>query len=307
GIADAAEHLETGGMNRRDFIKKGALLTAAVAADLTIPDFSFASSNPDKIKEALKKIKYNKREIESTTKFGFDLTQLPPGFANCRDRIVSLIYAKEFEGLQKFNEYSTYERLNRKVGIKDKQILWQTVYLEPALHFMSEKMSKSNSFFSSDDNMSKINLPLSYFERGIHNYFSNWHRRHIRNMYTNPKEIETDFLNSIFAAAYMREDLAVKETQNFLQLTSMQEKAKKLTETMNIFKSLPKDKTSCDPENGYNRCLVAAWSSFMYVNNDANGSKNNKITSKGKLMNELIEIPLRTYVPKIRGPPYYNA
>jgi hypothetical protein len=126
-------------------------------------------------------------------------------------------------------------------------------------------------------------------------------------MWTSPQEIEKDFLNSIFAAAYMREDLAEKETENFLKMTSMQGKAAKLQEVMRIIEKLPKDKTSCDPENGYNRALVAAWSSFMLVNHHwINSKKENDYDYQlTTIVNKNLEVPLRKYIPQIRGAPFY--
>jgi hypothetical protein len=206
GIADAAEHLETGGMNRRDFIKKGALLTAAVAADLTIPDFSFASQNPKEILKRLKQTKYTKTELFHLNQQKNNWEKLPPGYANCRDYILDLIYGDEVGNIWNLGgNYALLERLTRKTGIKGEQVLWQTQYLEPAFYFFKEKQSKSNHY-SSDDTLREVNLPLEFFKEGLQDYFTQWHRSHLpMGRGTTPKRIEEGFLKSIFAAAYMRD------------------------------------------------------------------------------------------------------
>jgi hypothetical protein len=85
----------------------------------------------------------------------------------------------------------------------------------------------------------------------------------------------------------------------------MQEKAKKLTKTMNIFKSLSKDVTSADPEDGYNRCLVAAWSSYMLTRNSQN--LEGKGTTTMLYYNNLEILSRKNLGYPIRGPPHMDA
>ena len=52
----------------------------------------------------------------------------------------------------------------------------------------------------------------------------------------------------------------------------------------------------------YNRLLVAAWSSFLLT---VHHDKIDEKSGLGEKMNRNIEVPLRDYVSKVRGPPHY--
>ena len=263
--------------SRREFLK-GMGKTGIAAAASTVP---FLSDKAHAFDEA---------------------SVFPPGIANCRDRMVRLIYGALSGHYNLGSNYSLFERLTARIGIKREQVDFNSFYLEPAIYFVREEMGgrMNGNDLVAWNKLKERNPSLYFFQRGIGYYFDRWIHNDKR---VSTKEIEDNLTKSIFYAAYPNNETAESKSQEFIN-GNLVEKTQLSNFLMNEFSAMKGlDQKSKNPSNPYNRMLVASWASFLLANHYDVRVNNWDI---GKIINHNIEIPLRKFVPKIRGPPYYH-
>lgn len=146
----------------------------------------------------------------------------------------------------------------------------------------------TRGMIDTDRTISKFNInknsAIYNWAKGINMYFRTWVDSDKN--YGSPMETEIYLLKAIFTASGRNENII-----NDYRILDFPNKERFL---QGIMKDLEK-------QNKTNQ-LIAAWSSFFLV---ASVGVNNK--NEALIINDTIEIPLRKYIPKIRGPPNYNV
>jgi len=269
---------------------------------------------------------------------------LPPGIQNCRDKGVGVLY-NSVGGIFAANFWGA-DVLAKGGRDGSMQIFDPNSYkIEPALYFTSYKVGNPHSrqiqphMTFIGENLKDINLALHYFDIGTYHYFKRYVVRK-NNRGGSKEKIEEYYLMSIFHAAYgipnskevkakiaaidkklkevfPSETHALKRERKKLLSNGQKVGAKVaqylsadlsgrerlLIEARDLLLALKSNKEDREPNDGYNRQLVAQWSGFMLAVHFDNIDKK---SGNGEMINGLIEKPLRNYVGKVRGPPYYG-
>lgn len=230
----------------------------------------------------------------------YDMKSLPPGFwpEICKDDMISGLFGEMYFGLGNLTQWEIKDRLMRKIGLESKQVKENSPFTEPAYWFtvnyfnskFQQRGSDGEIYLSSlkfYPQLKSRNPAMHNWALGIGNYFATWVDRSKK--YASINNTETYLLLAIFTAAgknesevheYMKYDLTMKE--------------RKLKEIMN---SLEK--------RDFTNQLIAAWSSFFLANHYWTLDNNSEYLKQKNLINKTIEVPLRKYIPKIRGSPFY--
>lgn len=243
-----------------------------------------------------------------------DFSRLPPGIANCRDRLVPWIFGA-YNGMWQYPQprYSIPEMLRMKIGIQGRQIDVTTPLIEPAVYFLGEWLNKKE--YSSqvprfyDKTNEQIVLPRSpaiyYFAKGLHYYFDEWVKGG-----TGHELAEQNFIKSIIYAAYWnngKSNQQIESESDEFYSADLNKKTSMANEIMNKLKAMGSgSENSKDPTNPFNRHLVAAWCAFWLEIHYELGMKD---MSNANIIYDNFEKPLRKIDSKnfkIRGPPHYQ-
>ena len=227
------------------------------------------------------------------------LNILPPGFQICPDDKLVQVYLIMLQNNPNYDSEMVKKRLTMKTGLASQNVMENTPLTEPAYWFTVNHYNykyQNQGTYGMIDKVEFLapkfnvipNSPMYNWAKGINMYFRTWVDKESQR-YGSTIETETYLLRAIFTASGKSES----EVEDYKKL-DLQLKERKLQEMM----------SNLEKQNHTNQ-LIAAWSSFMYGNHEARKLNNKGVTDEGKLMNAIIEIPLRKYIPKIRGPPYY--
>ncbi|MFW6283492.1 MAG: hypothetical protein ACOC1P_05580 [Minisyncoccales bacterium] len=126
----------------------------------------------------------------------------------------------------------------------------------------------------------------------------------MRNFFVDPSADCLDEASYIIERHFYNPRTFFKKAEEFRKLNTLEEKAEKLSDLMTRFKNMKMDIASCDPKAGYNRALVAAWSSFFLVCHSYKKEKKSELTM---LFYNILELGTREKIGhSIRGPPHYG-
>jgi len=245
------------GTNRRDFINKALKLTAAgmVANPLT----------------TLLNDIFGLKLQNSMNLFASNGFEYPPGIANCRDSAVKDAYYYLVKyGDNRANRFYTGFQMaqtilrDRMIGndhyMTAREIRTNTPLIEPAYWFMCAK----TDIYPKDEIYNKLeekNPALYWFRDGINSYFLRWVENDRDNKLT--KDIEIDFLKSIFFAANYNTNEVETQVKQYLN-SNIEQKEQKLKQIMQIYQSYDIDPKANKINDNYDKLLTAAWSSHFF-------------------------------------------
>ena len=288
--------------SRRDFLIKSGQVVGGVAAATVAPSLL----GLEKEAQAWKKKKNS---------FGnFEI--LPSGIQISKDDWLKLLYG-EVEGHWTVSSHdASFGKMFIRNYRKGSQIHEETPYLDPAYYLLREKALHHDKIrerylgrnIPDSEELLLNNPALSFFSTAIEFYFKGWISRenYVRwRRERNKDEAEKFFIYSLYSASnpYTSQGIkkSVEEGDAFLAAINSG-KVSLAQELMKRFDRMGKgNKQSNDPNNPYNRQLVASWSAFMVTTHSGKREDNWKM-----IYNQNLEIPLRKYTGKIRGPPNYN-
>ncbi|MCA9495658.1 MAG: hypothetical protein KC589_01845 [Nanoarchaeota archaeon] len=299
--------------SRRDFLVKTGQVLGGVAAATVAPSFLGLEG-----------------EAEAKRTYGnFEL--LPPGIQISKDRILKLLAGPVFDTWDvPRRTYSFGARFCRNIGIANEQVSKETPYIDPAYYMVREKahdkeiMRSRNYGDNVPDNeeLMEINPALSFFSKGIEFYFKGWISRENYQRWRrdhNKELAEKNFVYSMYAASNPYTAAGVKksveEGDAFLG-ANLGDKTRLAQELMKRFDRMGRgNKQSNDPNNSYNRQLVASWSSFMVTRGNehkegrlAFDAKEKDIRTLSEILGWKLEYPLAKKLGSwIRGPPDNNV
>jgi len=244
------------GTNRRDFINKALKLTAAgmVANPLT----------------TLLNDIFGLKLQNSMNLFARSNVEYPPGIANCRDSAVKDAYYYLVKyGDNRANRFYTGFQMaqtilrDRMIGndhyMTAREIRTNTPLIEPAYWFVCAKanIGPDRSIYPI---LKKRNPALYWFKEGLGDYFQQW--IHNKGYNSLKKNIETEFLKSIFFAANYTETEVETGVKRYLK-SNIKEREQKLKQIMKIYRSYEIDPTANKINDNYDKLLTAAWSSYF--------------------------------------------
>ena len=314
--------------SRRQFLRGTATGIGAAALWLGTGGQAFAEHYTQKILKRLKNTRYTQELIDKRTENIEEWGQtLPPGISHSRDPDIVFINRRLRSDVSKVKK-STGTKwlkftdvLSRNVGgYEGDQVLFQTEYLEPAWFFNYLKAKEieegaiSNKYAPSFEALKFVNPALYYFNHGFLRYERRW-KGWVNTISGAPNDkIEDYFLNSIFCAAYPNEAIGTSKAKEYMQTANRDEKLRMLSDVIKNFKKMKKDIYSCDPNDGYNRCLVGAWSSFLLTRQweKIDGKlgfdyKENEICNNSSFYAWKLEYPIKKALGHwIRGGPKYG-
>lgn len=289
GIAEHFdEHMDArGGVedpSRREFLKKSmAVGAAAMAPGLLVPQTAKAYS--DKLPPGFQPHLLNDSGLRGIMAWMMRLTNHP-------NNDVGKLTVRNI--LTRKGWYSGHDSINVETPTTQPAYWFAIAYFN---HVYNGDI-RQGFIFNNDlpvpfERLKGQNLPLYYFGEGIYSYFATWVSSNV--IRSNSRNVEENLLKSIFTAAGKNE----REVDEYLKYgEDLNLKTRKLQDVMRNLERRP-----------YNNQLVAAWSSFLLTVNYRNVERNNNSEISGsyaQIMNQNIEVPIRKYVPRIRGPPNYN-
>jgi len=203
--------------------------------------------------------------IPETAEAKTRMVEYPPGIANCRDpHIRDAYYWSEQRSSNDKWRPGTYVTAALRFGGRGPvthTVNSQTPYTEPAYWFLCAKIDNSPSgppFYYTK--IKERNKPLFNFYCGIDNYYNTF----IRRKKNSSKQIEEYFLKSIFISAFGGITLNISQCNALVESVrsaSEDEKIRVLNKARKALLKMKKNKSSKDPMDGFNRALVASWSS----------------------------------------------
>jgi hypothetical protein len=224
-------------------------------------------------------------------------SEFPPGIqvGAQRDPMIGNAYAE-------YKKYHDRGRALAMLRINDhiftKRIKRETPYVSPAYWYMLGELGKSNDAPIDFKELKKKNNGLLSFACGIYAYFQYW-KGNDRFYF---EGVEKCFVRSLYELA----GFTKKDADNYLLNKDLNVRKKEIEKIYNALASLKGAKPySMDPNNAWNRQLTAEWASCFLTNHYTGKKKNMYYNKIRKIINLNLEVPLRKYVPKIRGPPYY--
>ncbi len=184
---------------------------------------------------------------------------------------------------------------------------------EPAIYFIEAKYdiplsNNSNSLHTRrpfDIEMQENNRALWEFRKGINEFFIQL-RRNIPHY----EQAEKHFINSIFLASYQSVEKAYNLANKFESVT-FEEKKKMAEEIVSELEKMGSGKKIESPtkfeNNPYYRRLTASWSSMWLTNTYwlQVKKRDDEKDDNMHLINDKVEKPLRKFIGKTRGPPFY--
>lgn len=241
---------------------------------------------------------------------------VPPGIVHMRDQAAKEAYIQiiglknnRFDNDARLSKifcdstnFINYDQVNRSIAIVD-----PAVYVAAQVIALKAEQSRGSLYRGEIANykprqLEKINPSMNDLRLGLYAWFRYWGYGQKHSGFL--QKTETNLSNAMFTPAYEDRATGLIKAKEFLDEQDLQKKTQFAQElTKQYMKMEGYDKTSLDPNNPFNKHMLAQTATSWLANHYAMESKSTKDNEYLTyfLINRNIEKPLRKYTHRVRG------